>query len=139
MDQEAAAQYRGQASPLLASRGKHNPPQPPTPPTHSTEPMLLLDMDENGKFVASKRALKFLSEIDTPLAVVSVVGPYRTGKSFLLNRLGGQQRGFTLGPSTNPCTKGIWVWGQPIRVSESLSVLLLDTEGLRKLLLRLFL
>jgi hypothetical protein len=28
----------------------------------------------------------------------------------LLNR----QRGFGVGPSINPCTKGLWVWGTPI-------------------------
>ena len=48
-----------------------------------------MDMDENGKFIVSKKAMKFLSEIDTNLAIVSILGPYRTGKSFLLNRLAG--------------------------------------------------
>jgi len=73
-----------------------------------------------------------------------VVGPYRTGKSFLLNRFAGtgkmidlnlkikkgMQKGFALGSSTNPCTKGMWIWGKPIRLSENLHLLLLDTEGL---------
>ncbi len=46
-------------------------------------------MDENGKFVISKKALKFISEIQTNVAVISIAGLYRTGKSFLLNRFAG--------------------------------------------------
>ena len=64
--------------------------------------------------------------------MVTVVGPYRTGKSFLLNRFAGLQSGFEIGPSTNPCTKGIWIWGKPIKISEEISVVLMDTEGLSK-------
>lgn len=62
--------------------------------------------------------------------MISVVGPYRTGKSFLLNRFAGLQSGFEIGPSTNPCTKGIWIWGKPIKISDDISVILMDTEGL---------
>ena len=43
----------------------------------------------------------------TYLAVISVIGPYRTGKSFLLNRFAGKQKGFEIGNSTNACTKGM--------------------------------
>lgn len=58
-------------------------------PSKSIEPILLLDMDEEGKFILSKRALNFINEIETNVAVISVVGNYRTGKSFLLNRFAG--------------------------------------------------
>jgi hypothetical protein len=54
-----------------------------------TEPLLIIDMDENGKFAVSKKAIKYLEEIDTNIAVISIVGHYRTGKSFLLNRFAG--------------------------------------------------
>jgi GTPase Era involved in 16S rRNA processing len=90
-----------------------------------------MDIDENGKFIVSKKAINLLSSIETQIAIISIAGQYRTGKSFLLNRFAGQQRGFAIGPSTNPCTKGIWIWGEPIQISENLSVILLDTEGLR--------
>lgn len=40
-------------------------------------------------------------------------GKYRTGKSFLLNCLLGRQSGFVVGPTVEPCTKGIWIWGEP--------------------------
>lgn len=48
----------------------------------------------------------------------------------LLNRA----RGFGVGPTINPCTKGMWIWGRPIQglspEGESIKVLIVDTEGL---------
>lgn len=62
---------------------------------------------------------------------------YRTGKSFLLNRclLNLQNgAGFGVGPSINPCTKGLWIWGTPVlgytENGEQLNVLVVDTEGI---------
>jgi hypothetical protein len=44
-----------------------------------------------------------------------VAGVYRTGKSFLLNTmLLNIKKGFAVGPTINPQTKGIWVWGKPL-------------------------
>ena len=69
------------------------------------------------------------------MGVVSVAGMYRTGKSYLLNRcLLNRQRGFGVGPTINPCTKGIWIWGSPLSGTtpsgESINVLVIDSEGL---------
>ncbi len=48
--------------------------------------------------------------------MISVAGAYRTGKSYLLNRmLLNRSGGFGVGPTVNPCTKGIWIWGTPIK------------------------
>jgi len=48
--------------------------------------------------------------------VITVAGLYRTGKSYLLNRmLLNKQSGFGVGPTINACTKGLWVWGTPIK------------------------
>ena len=65
---------------------------------------------------------------------------YRTGKSYLLNRMllnlkpGGKRRGFGVGPSINPCTKGLWLWGTPVRGTTSdgkpVNVLVVDSEGI---------
>jgi hypothetical protein len=35
----------------------------------------------------AQEGLQFLESIDTPVAPVVVIGPYRSGKSFLLNQL----------------------------------------------------
>ena len=56
-----------------------------------------------------------------------MVGPYRTGKSYLLNRLLQRQDGFEIGGTVQSCTKGLWIWGCPIKVADNLSILLLDT------------
>ncbi len=40
----------------------------------------------------------------------SVVGQYRTGKSFLMNLLLGKTSGFPLGSAVVAKTKGVWMW-----------------------------
>jgi len=50
---------------------------------------------------------------DDHVGVISVAGKYRTGKSFFLNRILLDQKedsGFGVGPTINPCTKGLWIW-----------------------------
>ena len=58
-------------------------------------------------FQVSEEAIKFLSSIKEKIGVVAVAGKYRTGKSFLLNRviLDKVKGGFSVGPTINPCTK----------------------------------
>ncbi len=68
--------------------------------------------------------------MESKVAVISVVGPYRTGKSYLLNRLLGRQEGFEIGKTVQSCTKGIWMWNQVRQINPSLSYIVLDTEGL---------
>ena len=47
-----------------------------------------------------------IKSIQEPIAVISVAGLYRTGKSYLLNKmLLNTQNGFGVGPTINPCTK----------------------------------
>lgn len=70
-----------------------------------------------------------------PIAVVAVAGQYRTGKSYLLNRmLLNRQKGFGVGPTINPCTKGLWMWGTPISgqtpEGKPINVLVVDSEGI---------
>ena len=65
-----------------------------------------------------------------------MVGKYRTGKSYILNRvLLGQNSGFEVGPTINACTKGLWVWPKLIESPEdpTLQYLVMDTEGLGSL------
>ena len=37
--------------------------------------------------------------------------------------------GFAIGPTVNPCTKGLWIWSAPIEYKE-MDIIILDTEGL---------
>ena len=68
-----------------------------------------------------------------PIGVICVCGKYRTGKSYLLNKvLLNSKCVFTVGPTINPCTKGLWLWKRVFKVSEEddFCVLIIDTEGL---------
>ena len=70
----------------------------------------------------------------TPVATLSVAGVYRTGKSFFLNQLI-KGSGFTVGSSTESCTRGIWMWLAPraawsCPTNPDARLLLFDTEGL---------
>ena len=105
----------------------------------STPKALPFVIFENGKFIIPDEAKKLLSQrAFTNIGIISLVGKYRTGKSFLLNRvlLNKQENmGFGVGPTFRPCTKGIWIWSEPIMVSNSnclkpFPCFLIDTEGL---------
>ena len=94
---------------------------------------------ENGKFIVPEEAKKLLSQKSfTNIGIISLVGKYRTGKSFLLNRVllnKQENHGFGVGPTFRPCTKGIWIWSEPIMISNSncpkpFPCFLIDTEGL---------
>ena len=60
----------------------------------------------------SPEAVEFLSRIKERVGVIAVAGKYRTGKSFLLNRviINQKNKGFGVGNTINPCTKGLWMW-----------------------------
>lgn len=86
-------------------------------------------------FRVSEEAKEFLSSIKEKVGVIAVAGKYRTGKSFLLNRVIINKRdcGFGVGPTINPCTKGLWIWGETLESEyqgEKLKVLLIDSEGI---------
>ncbi|XP_016385379.1 guanylate-binding protein 1-like isoform X2 [Sinocyclocheilus rhinocerous] len=93
-------------------------------------PVCLIENDDNGKLRVKKEAKDILDGINEPVVVVSVVGLYRTGKSYLMNRLAGQQSGFALGSTIESKTKGIWMWCVPHPNKKGHTLVLLDTEGL---------
>ena len=63
---------------------------------------------------------------------MGIFGPEKTGKSFLANTLLNRIQGFDLGGGSRPCTKGIWIWGQPI-INGDKATVILDTEGLHSI------
>ncbi|KAF4346428.1 hypothetical protein G4B88_018399 [Cannabis sativa] len=86
------------------------------------------------KLQLSREGLEAIRRITTPIAAVAVIGPYRSGKSFLLNQLLSLScsEGFGVGHMRDTKTKGIWVWGTPREMTidgVKTSVLFLDTEG----------
>eukprot|EP00927_Polykrikos_kofoidii_P055544 TRINITY_DN49772_c0_g1_i1.p1 TRINITY_DN49772_c0_g1~~TRINITY_DN49772_c0_g1_i1.p1 ORF type:complete len:1095 (+),score=250.15 TRINITY_DN49772_c0_g1_i1:74-3286(+) len=68
------------------------------------------------------------------IAVASICGLYRTGKSYLLNMLLERvQRGlplFKVGATTRACTEGLWLWGSTDSNDEQSPLLaFIDCEG----------
>ena len=93
------------------------------------------------KYIINKEAKKIISKIENKMiGIISLVGKYRTGKSFLLNRViinnnESNKEGFEVGPTIKPCTKGIWLWSKPLIINNDnkvgeFPVFLIDTEGL---------
>ena len=95
------------------------------------KPIEFIKIDNAGKCTLTEEAEEMLSKIDNNLAVICIAGIYRSGKSYLLNRLLGRQDGFEIGPNISSCTKGLWIWGDTIKLkNKNTEVLIIDTEGL---------
>ena len=95
------------------------------------KPIEFIKIDNEGKCELTEEAEQMLSKINSNLAVICIAGIYRSGKSYLLNRLLGRQDGFEIGPNITSCTKGLWIWGNTIKLkNKNTEVLIIDTEGL---------
>lgn len=97
-------------------------------------PFVLFNSVTN-KFEINEETREYLKTLQGPIGVLSVAGMYRSGKSYLLNRvLLNRSRGFDVGHTINACTKGVWIWGKPVDGitpdGDPIKVLVLDTEGL---------
>nr|CAG4712544.1 unnamed protein product [Naegleria fowleri] len=88
----------------------------------------------DGKFQVDKKSVEIISKIKEPIAVLSIAGVYRSGKSFLLNQILDRNDGFSISPTVMPCTKGLWVWSVPLKVSNKnhsdFRLLIIDSEGI---------
>ncbi|XP_052035088.1 guanylate-binding protein 5-like [Apodemus sylvaticus] len=99
------------------------------PEIHMSEPMCLIRNTEEH-LVTNQEALRILSAITQPVVVVAIVGLSLTGKSYLMNKLAGKERGFSVGSTVQSHTKGIWMWCVPHPQKPDHTLVLLDTEGL---------
>ena len=101
------------------------------------EALSLIDVDDEGAFAVNEESAQILAGIEGKLCVVCVAGLYRTGKSTIANLLAdahGKRGNFTIGHGVRRCTRGIWLWGAPVRTTlatgEPCTIVLLDVEGL---------
>lgn len=68
-----------------------------------------------------------------------MVGLYRTGKSYLLNKmlLNRRDGGFQVGSTVNACTKGLWIWPEVLKGTTKegtpVNIIVIDTEGMGSL------
>jgi len=94
---------------------------------------------ENNEFYVNPEAIEFLQGIDT-MGVIAAAGPYRTGKSFFLNKLlkCKKNTGFGVGSTSQACTKGLWLSLKTIDAvnpdtKEPFTCIVIDTEGIGSL------
>ncbi len=78
-------------------------------PNHSKlaifrEPQCLIDTAKDGKLQVKVEALEELKQLDQPCVVIAIAGLYRTGKSYLMNRLAGSTSGEYERPSLVKCS-----------------------------------
>ena len=100
-------------------------------------PIVLPSATDPTKLTLRQEGLDALRALRGPVAPVVVIGPYRSGKSFLLNQLLGVpcDEGFGVGHTRKTETKGVWMWSEPTVVMSSApgkpptSVVYVDTEG----------
>jgi hypothetical protein len=85
--------------------------------------------DNHTSLWIDTHGLSILTQHDRPISIVSVVGPYHSGKSFLLNSLVGDPSVFKVGRMTDPQTMGIWLCRTEMKASDDSEVWLLDSEG----------
>ena len=78
--------------------------------------------------------IEFLQKLsDKNIAVISIIGPVSSGKSFLATQMSDKiNKGFEISSPDNKecCTKGIWVWGKPL-IKDNYYIIILDAQGLR--------
>jgi len=92
-----------------------------------SKPIHLLAPDKNHeKIIVSPEAMKFLETLNSPVSVVSIVGPLHSGKSFLTNQLLGENS-FELGYYVAPKTQGLWM---DVVKKDNRTIIFLDSEGL---------
>ena len=94
------------------------------------EPLIVC---QDERYEVNAETVRWIEEHDKPIVVVACAGKYRTGKSFLLNRLAKAEGGcgFGVGNSVQACTKGLWIYKEFFPSDDgSKSLLFVDTEGI---------
>ena len=89
----------------------------------------LVEGKPRSKLVLVPQTLELIKSIKKDLGVLSICGPCRTGKSYVLSRVLGSSDAFELGHTMDPKTFGIWI-GTTVLECDEFTLLLMDTEGI---------
>ena len=108
----------------------------------------LLTMRDDFTLKVSEEAARVLHRASNKIAVVSIFGETKSGKSALLNQLLGAPDAFKvkkssklkslIDPKSNvqdgtPFTKGLWIYAEPLTIEkegEAFDIFFIDSEGL---------
>ena len=88
-----------------------------------------LRKDGDEKMKVNMETLEMLQDVTGPLSVIAVVGRFRIGKSYFLNKMAKHEEIFKTSDTVEGCTKGIWIFVAHDEKAKR-NVILLDTEGL---------
>lgn len=88
----------------------------------------LVSLTDLGNLRLNQNALDILRKIEKPIAVLSIVGPSRTGKSYLLSMMLGFKDAFQTSDSFEACTSGIWM-ATTVLECDKFVIVFMDTEG----------
>ena len=95
----------------------------------STNELLAVPGVQRTSLKTVPETLRLLETIQRPVAVLSIGGPCRSGKSYVLSRILGSNDAFALGHTFDPKTLGIWI-GTTVLDCDKFTILLMDTEGI---------
>ena len=86
-----------------------------------------------GQYTVDAETLAWIDAKRGGFGIIACAGRYRTGKSFLLNRLAQADSGcgFGVGDSVQACTKGLWIYKKWFKTDDpNKDILFMDTEGI---------
>ena len=91
-------------------RASQHAPSSSVPVADGGARALLLPDAEGHRLALQNHTLEWLRTLPGPIAVVTAIGQYRSGKSYLLNQLMQMpcDRGFGVGHRRETQTKGVW-------------------------------
>ena len=91
------------------------------------EPIQLVSYNEDGFFEITNEGFDWLNSIINleNIQILSIIGPKKSGKSFILNSLMKNNKGFKYEE-----LKGIYAWGKPIELNNGNKLILIDSEGI---------
>lgn len=81
-----------------------------------------------SRFKTVPQTLNLINSIEKPIAVFSICGPHRTGKSYFASKILGVPNTFTVSNCTESCTHGIWM-ATTVLECDDYVLLVLDMEG----------
>ncbi|XP_043935095.1 guanylate-binding protein 2-like [Protopterus annectens] len=87
-------------------------------------------MKEEGQYVLNEDVCSILANVHCFSQVIGIVGKMRLGKSYIMSKFFDEDDGFKVAHTTDPETKGVWVWFRPHPTKKGVLLILLDTEGL---------
>lgn len=88
----------------------------------------LAEPKTTSKLTVVPTALELIDSIEKPIAVLSICGPFRTGKSYFASSVLGVPNTFKVGHKHDPCTHGVWM-ATTVLECDDYVLLILDMEG----------